>query len=436
MVETGEIKPYLLDLVMRDNDFVIYHGDSPITTPQGNELASPASRILKQLVLELSMKPRLNLRSINTYSLYSFQIDFLGKGKDPLLENFELITAKDPFIRLKDGNNKQSQVFDHSRVQVLFEQHPSLLPVIFWGVSGMVESFNKFLSQPATVSSRQPVIAGDKKVVDILKSIYSKFEIYEKTVVNVLSFIHRSGIALPVLLVCRYINSSEYVNGFMATQLQSGKESVPDADTDKMLKTNFDFLNEYDKRTDPIEFFNDRLNEARNAVEYLISFKEARKEGVAGLIELGESNDLEFKSTLRWDIKAGKTSQLVERGVLKSISAFMNSGGGTLLIGVRDDGSIEGIETDRLPNEDKFLLHFWTLVRTVFGRDISPYIKTKLERIENKTICVVKCFRSQRPVFLKQPGFEEEFFIRVGPSSTALAVSEALKYISDHFSER
>jgi len=51
-------------------------------------------------------------------------------------------------------------------------------------------------------------------------------------------------------------------------------------------------------------------------------------------------------------------------------------------------------------------------------------------------VCKVRCLRSSRPVFLRQPGFEEEFYIRLGPSSVALAVSEALKYIADHFTEK
>ncbi len=144
-------------------------------------------------------------------------------------------------------------------------------------------------------------------------------------------------------------------------------------------------------------------------------------------------HDLEFKSTLRWDLKAGKTNQQIERACLKSISAFLNSNGGMLLIGVRDDGSVEGIESDRFPNTDKFLLHLWTLIRTSFGTDISPNIHTGLENCEGKTVCTVKCNRSGRPVFLRQPGFGEEFYIRVGPGTIALAVSEALKYISDHF---
>jgi len=196
MIEKLEIKTHLLDLVMRDNDFVIYHGDTPITTPQRKELASPTSRILKQLLLELSINPELNLRSINTYSLLSYQLDFLGEGKDPLFEYFELIAEKDPFIQLKDGSKKQSQVFDPARANVLFENHPAMLPVIFWGVSGMLESFNNFLSHPDSLLAQQS-IQTERKTNALLRNVYAKLEKYEKTVVNVLSFVHNQELCYP-----------------------------------------------------------------------------------------------------------------------------------------------------------------------------------------------------------------------------------------------
>jgi hypothetical protein len=84
-------------------------------------------------------------------------------------------------------------------------------------------------------------------------------------------------------------------------------------------------------------------------------------------------------------------------------------------------------------NEDKFLLHLWTLIRNCLGREVCPNIRTTLEKTEDKTICLVHCRRSSRPVFLRQPGFDEAFYIRVGPSSNAMDISEALKYIADNF---
>ncbi|HAM57915.1 MAG TPA: type I restriction endonuclease subunit R, partial [Candidatus Rokubacteria bacterium] len=76
------------------------------------------------------------------------------------------------------------------------------------------------------------------------------------------------------------------------------------------------------------------------------------------LIKRGESRTLEFKSTLRWNLKEDRQDdKAVTHAVLKTIAAFLNTEGGDLLIGVADDGSIAGIERDRLESDDKFMRH-------------------------------------------------------------------------------
>ncbi len=60
-----------------------------------------------------------------------------------------------------------------------------------------------------------------------------------------------------------------------------------------------------------------------------------------------ESLYLEYKSTLRWDINAQRKGGVAEDTAVKTIAGFANSGfGGTLLIGVADDGSVHGLEDD------------------------------------------------------------------------------------------
>ena len=53
---------------------------------------------------------------------------------------------------------------------------------------------------------------------------------------------------------------------------------------------------------------------------------------VEHLITLGESDTLEFKSTLRTNLKTGEKDKRMEKAVLKTLVAFLNSEGGTLLI--------------------------------------------------------------------------------------------------------
>ena len=64
------------------------------------------------------------------------------------------------------------------------------------------------------------------------------------------------------------------------------------------------------------------------------------------LIAEGESDELEFKSSLRWDYKQGTVNKKLEDVIMKSIAAFANGQGGTLLIGVDDFGTPLGLQHD------------------------------------------------------------------------------------------
>jgi predicted HTH transcriptional regulator len=189
---------------------------------------------------------------------------------------------------------------------------------------------------------------------------------------------------------------------------------------------------------DPAKSFENLHRSTLKALEFLSFFdlENHKLNGFLQLIEKGESYNLEFKSTLRWDLYQNKKNSAMEHASLKTIAAFLNSSGGVLMIGVRDDGSIEGIETDKFENEDKFLLHLWNLIKSSMGQGVSAYVQTTLETINGRTVCQIKCTRSPSPVFLNQKGFGEEFYIRTGPSSNTLEIREALKYISERFEEK
>ena len=62
---------------------------------------------------------------------------------------------------------------------------------------------------------------------------------------------------------------------------------------------------------------------------------------IEDLIAEREHDQLEFKASLRWDVKEARINKALEQVVLKSIAAFSNADGGTLLIGVEDDGTCE-----------------------------------------------------------------------------------------------
>ncbi len=150
------------------------------------------------------------------------------------------------------------------------------------------------------------------------------------------------------------------------------------------------------------------------------------------LIAQGESAKLEFKSTLRWNIQSGKKDKRMEHSVLKTIVAFLNTEGGTLLVGVQDDGKILGIEPDNFRNEDKYLLHFSNLVNEKIGKHYTDNIRWGLKTVGKKKILRVDCEPSAKAVFLKNNS-KEQFFVRSGPSTVLLSTSDVLEYSKKHF---
>ena len=80
------------------------------------------------------------------------------------------------------------------------------------------------------------------------------------------------------------------------------------------------------------------------------------------LINRGESNTLEFKSTLRYDLEQQKVNKDLAKVIPKTLAGFLNAEGGMLLIGVADNGQILGLENDisslRKKNLDYFELTY------------------------------------------------------------------------------
>ena len=156
-------------------------------------------------------------------------------------------------------------------------------------------------------------------------------------------------------------------------------------------------------------------------------------EEIMKIIEKGENEKTEFKSTLRVNIHTNDIDKKIEYSILKTISSFLNTKGGTLLIGVSDDGKITGIEKDRFENSDKFSLHLTNLIREKIGKQYLDLIENQLISFEEKTILKLECLQSNKSIFLKNPSGEEEFYIRAGPSSTQIRGRELIEYIEKRF---
>jgi len=160
------------------------------------------------------------------------------------------------------------------------------------------------------------------------------------------------------------------------------------------------------------------------------------------LIAEGESDGLEFKSTLRWDVKEGTINKKPEEVIMKTVAAFANSDGGTLLIGVGDDGEVLGLEPDYHSlggvGRDKFELHLRNLLNEQFGKGfVTSKVVIKFHEIDDKEVCQIETTAAKDPVIVKmkdkngQP--TEKFYARSGNSSQEIPLSEMNAYIKDRF---
>lgn len=156
------------------------------------------------------------------------------------------------------------------------------------------------------------------------------------------------------------------------------------------------------------------------------------------IISQGENQHVEFKSSARWDYKKNSINKDLQIVIAKSIAGMLNCQGGTLLIGIADDGTILGIEPDlsglRKPDLDGYHLKITEIIQTHLGLAYTDYIHITFETLEEKTVCVVSIKPSDKPVFLSSNG-RSEFWVRVGNSTRQLDVRDATTYIDTHWSK-
>jgi hypothetical protein len=161
------------------------------------------------------------------------------------------------------------------------------------------------------------------------------------------------------------------------------------------------------------------------------------------LIQQGESESVEFKSSLRYDYHQEKENKALEDVIIKSIAAFSNAKGGTLFIGIDDDQNILGLENDystlKRKDVDYFELHLRKLIKNQFGINFSNNrLIVQFPELDGKTICVIQITTAKKPIYVKvkskQGQIMEKFYVRNGNSSQEItSLKEMEEYIRTRF---
>jgi len=159
------------------------------------------------------------------------------------------------------------------------------------------------------------------------------------------------------------------------------------------------------------------------------------------LIHAAESNTLEFKETWSYDTAAShhRGEAIKNRDlnfmVIKTIAGFMNSDGGTLLIGVTDDNIVEGLDRDiDLVNGDfdKLQRNISEIVDNAFDAGKTAYFNTTFPTYDTHIICridVKPCRSTKTWTNYKN---DTRFFVRRSNSTQELNGEES----DDYWQER
>ena len=247
-----------------------------------------------------------------------------------------------------------------------------------------------------------------------LISIFDECTDFEK--ISVLTLFHsfnRFSFLLPLFFIRGWINKRDFLNSMMVIHnFQYWHRSE--------LNRNFNHQETYKS-----------LNELAVLCLNYASIGDREQKEIWNTIQIGETENIEFKESLSLDVRKSMTNNYspkkdkdIELSVLKNIAGFLNSEGGTLFIGVKDDKEIIGIDREvellHKSSIDKIQLHLKNLINTNFGKG-NPLIEFSIKEIFKKKIILITCSNSEKLIYLKKL-----FYIRKGPGVECIQTPEEM----------
>ncbi|MGI9021549.1 MAG: HsdR family type I site-specific deoxyribonuclease [Solirubrobacterales bacterium] len=155
------------------------------------------------------------------------------------------------------------------------------------------------------------------------------------------------------------------------------------------------------------------------------------------LIASDETHEVEFKSTARWNLREERKDKRMEDAIVKSVAGFLNTDGGTLFIGVNDEGQIVGLGRDtplvKPPSPDGLVN--WLTTHLVNALRHTPVMRTRarIDQVLDEDVCRVDVARSSEPVTARMSDGHEAFWVRMNNTTRELPEAEVDGYVKEHW---
>ncbi|MBM4223489.1 MAG: ATP-binding protein [Gammaproteobacteria bacterium] len=412
------VDPSSLEVITHDDGFALVYDGKILQTREGNEVRHTAAQLLRHIAREFDGHGRIEISDgrvlgpqfFGSFALFSIQKSWIESARDELTLAFVEHLLSDPMLHSLSGPEQADRL-------ARFDPISKWLGERLQGLCQRAEEVPHWLGEEEFLDRASAVArAREDEVILALRKEYLLLTPEERTVVMMLHALHHGPVLFPMALVLGKCTEPEYALGIMAG--------------DAMLTTAFGDVDEAGHQG----AFGSFRTDARTGLDYIRHYRDGTpNQRALKLIAAGEDAHQEFKSTLRWNLHTNKKDTEITHASIKTIAAFLNTGGGKLLIGVDDKGKIVGIEQDAFKDHDKFLLHLINEIKSSLGEASATCIETEILRTGAVSICIVNCRKSPQPVYCKTNGNEDRFFVRTGPATTALPVSQVPEYVQKNF---
>ena len=293
---------------------LIYQGEA-LLTADGAPIRDEVPQVIEVILDDLQTFPRLLLLGLqlelpSTLTCYEIHV-YRRQDRDRSETEIPNWTAEDPIM---NGVFQESQDTDETRI---------------------VLDFLRSSGYPASAPTSE-------SRADWASGIWETLDAAQRAVVKALILRHSSAFTLAIGFALGGVDAKGYASAVWRVRER----------TDDSFRTH--------DAAQQFEYFERIRRDAWKAERYLT----AGMDQLEVLVAKGESADLEFKTTLRKNLRTEKLDRAILGASLKSIAGFLNTEGGTLAVGITDEGEPVAnlLALDELRTEDKYLSSPWNKV--------------------------------------------------------------------------
>ena len=155
------------------------------------------------------------------------------------------------------------------------------------------------------------------------------------------------------------------------------------------------------------------------------------------LLSHDESRTVEYKQTARWNVQERRRDKRMEAVVVKTVAGMLNDQGGTLLIGVTDDGTLVGLNDDyaqvKPANADGYINWLDTLFENSIGNAGASRLRVRIDQVDGYDICRIDVPSSSRPIWVKNRSGDDILYQRRNNSTRPVPPAEVDAFIAQRF---